>query len=110
NFFGNYTVTETVANNFTFTNYIGFLTMFVLAAGIIFELPMAVYFLSKIGLLTPKFMRDYRKHSVVGILFISAIITPADIGTQLLVALPVYVLYEMSIFISAKVERDFESG
>ncbi len=108
NFFGNYTVTETVTNSFTFTNYIGFLTMFVLASGIIFELPMAVYFLSKIGLLTPRFMRDYRKHAVVGILFVSAIITPADVGTQLLVAIPVFVLYELSIFISAKVERDFE--
>ena len=108
NFFGNYSVTQSVSNSFTFTNYIGFLTMFVLASGIIFELPMAVYFLSKIGLLTPRFMRDYRKHSMVGILFVSAIITPADVGTQLLVAVPVYVLYEMSIFISAKVERDFE--
>jgi len=105
NFFGNYTVSDDVVNSFTFTNYIGFLTMFVLAAGIIFELPIAVYFLSKLGLLTPEFMRTYRKHAVIAILLISAIITPADIGTQILVGVPVYFLYEISIFISASVVR-----
>ena len=105
NFFGNYTVTSDVTNSFTFTNYIGFLTMFVLSSGIIFELPVAVYFLSKLGLVTPSLMRTYRKHALVAILFVSAIITPADVGTQILVAVPVYFLYEISILISAKVER-----
>ncbi|TVR78569.1 MAG: twin-arginine translocase subunit TatC [Chitinophagaceae bacterium] len=105
NFFGTYSVTDIVNNTFTLTNYTGFLTMFVLASGILFELPMVVYFLSKLGLLTPKIMKTYRKHAFVGIVIVAAVITPADVGTQLLVTVPVYVLYEFSIFISANVER-----
>lgn len=103
NFFANYQVSDMVNNDFTLTNYVGFLTMFVLASGLIFELPMFVYFLSKLGLVTPGMMREYRRHAVIGILVVSAIITPADVGTQLLVFVPVYFLYEISIFISASV-------
>ena len=108
NFFANYQVSELVNNDFTLTNYVGFLTMFVLASGLIFELPMLVYFLSKLGLVTPQFMREYRRHAVVVILVLSAVITPADIGTMLLVFVPVYFLYEISIFISASVVANLE--
>ena len=104
NFFGNYQVTEQVTNSFTLTNYVGFITMFVLASGIIFELPMVIYFLAKIGIVTPEGMREHRRHAFVGILVVAAIITPADLGTQVLVTLPVYILYELSIII-AKRER-----
>jgi sec-independent protein translocase protein TatC len=97
-----------VNNDFTLTNYVGFLTMFVLASGLIFELPMLVYFLSKLGLVTPDFMREYRRHAVVVILVLAAVITPADIGTMLLVFVPVYFLYEISIFISASVVANME--
>ena len=109
NFFGSYNVTPLVENNFTLTNYIGFLTMFIMTSGVIFELPMVVYFLSKLGLLTPELMRTYRRHAVIVILFVSAIITPADIGTQVLVFIPVFILYEISIFISARVAKNLEA-
>ncbi len=110
NFLGNYQVSAQVQNNFTLTNYIGFISMFVLTSGAIFELPMVVYFLSKLGLLTPGIMRKYRRHAVVVILFASAVITPSpDIGSQILVFIPVYFLYEISIFISARVERNREA-
>ncbi len=105
NFFGNYQVTSQVTNSFTLTNYVAFLSMFVLASGIIFELPMVVFFLAKIGLVTPENMRSYRKHAFVGILIVAAIITPADLGTQVLVTLPVFILYEFSIFIAGREER-----
>lgn len=108
NFFATYKVSETVANDFTLTNYVGFLTMFTLLSGLIFELPMAVYFLSKLGLVTPQFMRDYRRHAIVIMLIVSAVITPADVGTQLLVFFPLYTLYEISIFISANVVKNME--
>lgn len=108
NFFATYQVSETVENNFSLTNYVGFLSMFTLLSGIIFELPMVVYFLSKLGLVTPTFMRTYRRHAAVVILIVSAIITPADVGTQLLVFVPVYILYEFSIFISARVVKQME--
>ncbi|HXH19731.1 MAG TPA: twin-arginine translocase subunit TatC [Chitinophagales bacterium] len=107
NFLGNYQVSAQVQNNFTLTNYIGFISMFMLASGGIFELPMVVYFFSKLGLLTPAFMRRYRRHAVVIILVAAAIITPSpDIGSQVLVFIPVYFLYEISIFISARVEKN----
>ena len=103
NFFSNYSISGSVANQFSLTNYSGFITMFVLASGILFELPMVVYFLSKLGLVTPELMREHRKHAFIAILILSALITPADVGTQLLVATPVYFLYEVSIFISKRV-------
>jgi sec-independent protein translocase protein TatC len=111
NFLGNYQVSGQVMNSFTLTNYIGFISMFVLLSGAIFELPMVVYFLSKLGLLTPALMRSYRKHAVVVILFAAAVITPSpDIGSQILVFIPVYFLYEISIFISARVEKQREEA
>lgn len=107
NFLGNYQVSGQVQNSFTLTNYIGFISMFVLMSGAIFELPMVVYFLSKLGLVTPAFMRAYRRHAVIIILIASAVITPSpDIGSQVLVFIPVYFLYEISIFISARVEKN----
>lgn len=108
NFFVTYEVSESVSNNFTLTNYVSFISMFVLLSGIIFELPILVYFLSKLGLVTPDMMRDYRKHSAVILLIISAIITPADVSTQLLVFVPLYVLYEFSIVVSARVVSNME--
>jgi sec-independent protein translocase protein TatC len=75
----------------------------VLSSGLIFELPILVYFLTKIGLVTPELMRKYRKISLVLVLLLSAIITPPDIASQIIVAIPVLILYELSIFISRKV-------
>jgi len=100
NFFANYSVSPTVVNTIQLGSYISILSTVVLATGIMFELPIAVYILSKTGLLTPENMREYRKHAVVAILVIAAVITPADIWTQLFVTIPVYGLYEISIFIS----------
>jgi len=104
-FFSSYSLSDAISNTFTITNYISFLSMFVMVSGVIFELPMIVYFLSTMGLVTPSLMREYRRHAIVILLVIAAIITPPDVGTQILVFIPVYFLYEISIFISARVER-----
>ncbi len=78
--------------------------MLTLASGIVFQMPILVFFLAKIGLLTPAFMRAYRKHAIVVILVIAAVITPSpDVTSQILVALPLLVLYEISIGIAALV-------
>jgi sec-independent protein translocase protein TatC len=77
----------------------------VLSAGFIFELPILVYFLTKIGLITPELMRKYRKISLVLVLTLSAIITPPDIASQIIVAIPIMILYEVSIFISKTVYK-----
>lgn len=106
NFLLNYQVSEEVINLPTLSNYVSLVVMITLACGAVFELPLLVYFLSKIGLIGPEFLRRYRKHSVVVILIVAAIITPSpDIFSQLLVAFPLYFLYEISIFVSAAVVK-----
>ncbi len=107
-FLGSYQVSETVANQISLSSFISTVTTVCLANGVVFELPILVYFLTKIGLLTPQFMQTYRKHALVMTLIFSAIITPPDITSQILVALPLMVLYEISIKISARVLRKQE--
>jgi sec-independent protein translocase protein TatC len=80
-----------------------------LGAGLVFELPMISYFLSKMGIITPAFMRKYRRHAIVVILIIAAIVTPTpDMVTQTLLALPMLLLYEISILVSALSQRKTE--
>ncbi len=101
NFLGNYKVSDMIENNFTMDSYISTVTTLTIAAGLVFELPVLVYFLSYFGIMTPQFMRTYRKHAIVVILVVAGVITPSpDITSQLLVAFPLYLLYEASIFVS----------
>ncbi|MAB95370.1 MAG: twin-arginine translocase subunit TatC [Flavobacteriales bacterium] len=109
NFLGSYQVSSSVANQINLSSFVSTVTTVTFANGIIFELPILVYFLTKIGLLTPDFMRVYRKHSMVVILILSAIITPPDITSQVLVSLPLIVLYEFSIKISERVIKNQEN-
>ena len=93
--------TTTIENNFAIDEYFSIIISVMLAAGVIFELPMLSFFLSKLGIITPKFMRKYRRHSIVGILIVAAVLTPgADPLAQLLLAIPLVLLYEISIFVS----------
>lgn len=107
NFLGNYQVSEQVKNTITLDSFISIVTTMTLITGIVFELPIVVYFLSKVGILTPTFMRTYRRHAVVVILILAAVITPtSDATTLVMVALPLYVLYEISILVSAYVLKE----
>ena len=93
----------------TLDDYISLISTMTLVSGIVFELPIMVYLLSKIGILTPTFMRKYRKYAVVVILIVAAVITPSpDITSQMVVAIPMYLLYEISIFVSAYVVKKQE--
>ncbi len=87
------------------SSYINYLTMFTIPTGMVFELPIMVYFLSKIGMITPEFMKKYRRHAFVLILILGAIITPPDIITQFLIGIPLYFLYEISISVSKRVHK-----
>ena len=100
NFLGNYTVSSEIFNDFDLSSYIGLLRASVLASGIIFELPIIVYFLTRVGIITPAFLRKNRKISLVVVLSLSAIITPPDIASQIIVSIPILILYEVSILIS----------
>lgn len=98
-FLGNYQVSEEVSNIITLSSYIDTLTMLTLMLGIVFELPILCMLLGKMGILTTEFMREYRRHAIVIILIVAAIITPTtDVMTLMLVTLPIYLLYETSIF------------
>ena len=105
NFLANYQVSELVVNEFDITSYVSTVTTLVLGSGFLFQLPMVVYFLSKVGIVTPLLMKTYRKHAIVVILFLGAILTPPDPMSQLLIAFPLIGLYEMSILISAVVQK-----
>lgn len=108
-FLGNYELGD-VAARISVMSYMKTMTSITLAAGLIFQLPVAVYFLSKAGLVTPAILKKYRKHSLVGILVFSAIITPPDVMSQMLVSAPVLLLYELGIVISRRVQRNRESN
>lgn len=95
-----------VQNIPTVSSYISFLLMFTAPTGLVFEMPIVVYFLARVGLVTPEFMRKYRKHAIVLILIVAAIVTPSpDMISQLLLGTPLYILYEVSIGIAARVIR-----
>lgn len=105
NFLGSYRVSDLVNNQINITSYIGSVTSVALSAGITFELPIVVFFLARIGIVTPEFMRKYRKHAIVVVLILAAVITPPDVFSLILVSIPLILLYELSIFIAARVIR-----
>jgi len=106
NFLGNYSVSSEIFNDFDLSSYIGLLRASVLASGIIFELPIIIYFLTRVGIVTPEFLRKNRKISLVLVLSLSAIITPPDIASQIIVSIPILILYEVSIIIAKVVTRN----
>ena len=106
NFLTNFTVSPDIENTFTITSYLSSVATLTIGSGIIFQLPVVIYILSKLGIMTPAFMRSSRRYALVLILIIAAVVTPTpDIITMLVVAFPLLILYELSIFISASIER-----
>ena len=106
NFLGGYTVSKDVANQIALTSYVSSITMMTLLMGLLFELPVLILFLTKLGIITPKYLRKYRKHTVIAILVVAGVITPSpDVFSQVVVALPLYFLFELSLFISARIYK-----
>lgn len=99
-FFYNFSIGDAVVNNFKLDAYIGLITNTLLGVAVFFELPILIYFLTKIGLVTPEFLIKYRKHALVIVLILAAIITPPDIASQVIVSIPIMFLYQISIHIS----------
>jgi sec-independent protein translocase protein TatC len=106
NFLANYSISEVVDNQIDISSYISLIRSAALASGLVFELPIIIYFLTKIGLVTPQFLKTYRKYALVIVLILSAIITPPDIASQVIVAIPILVLYQVSIYISSLVIKN----
>lgn len=105
NFVATFKISAIVKNEFNLDSYIGMIKTSVIASGLFFELPIIVYFLTKLGLVTPDFLRNSRKYAIVILLILAAIVTPPDVVSQITVAIPMLLIYEASIFISAFVVK-----
>lgn len=106
-FLSAYSVSPEVANTTTLAALVNNMTMFTLPTGLIFEMPVVMYFLAKIGMVSSEFLASYRRHAIVIITIVSAVITPtADIFTMTLVAVPLYGLYEISIIVTRRIDRE----
>lgn len=108
NFLMGFQASTNVVNSPTLSSFVGYMVMFTLPAGVIFELPIVVYFLAKLGVVTAAGMRQYRRHAIIGILLLAALLTPPDVVTQFLIGVPLYILYEISIFIAARTAKRYE--
>ena len=107
-FFATYSVVggeQMVENEIDIASYIDMLRSSVISCGLIFELPVIIYFLAKLGIVTPDFMRKYRKHAIIVTLIVAAIITPPDVASQVIVSIPILILYEASIFVAKYVQK-----
>ncbi|MEM1327685.1 MAG: twin-arginine translocase subunit TatC [Bacteroidota bacterium] len=102
-FLAGFEIEQITTTTASLSSYVTYLTMFTVPVGIVYELPVVVFFLSKVGLVTPEFMRKYRRHAFILILVAAAAITPPDVITQFLIGVPLYFLYEISIIISKRV-------
>jgi sec-independent protein translocase protein TatC len=106
NFLSSFTVSSTIENKFSVDSYLSSVATLTLATGVVFELPIIVYILSSLGILTQKFMRETRRYAVVVILIIAAVVTPTpDMMTMLVVSIPLFILYEVGILVAGVVER-----
>ncbi|HEX8269421.1 MAG TPA: twin-arginine translocase subunit TatC [Flavobacterium sp.] len=105
NFFATFTVSSSIKNEFNLDSYMSMLKTSVIACGLFFELPIIIYFLTKLGLVTAEFLRKYRKYAIVIVLIVAAIVTPPDVVSQIIVSIPMLMIYEVSIHISAFVGR-----
>jgi len=99
-FFGNFTMSSTITNDFTISSYLSIITTTTFFTGLFFLLPILIFILSKLDIVTPAFLKKYRRHAIVIILVLSAVITPPDFISQVIVAIPVLVLYEVGIYVS----------
>jgi sec-independent protein translocase protein TatC len=105
-FLATYSISDMIVNEFDITSYVSTISSLILGCGILFQFPMVIYFLSKVGIVTPELMRKYRKHSIVVILILGAVITPSgDPFSLTVISLPLYVLFEISIYISSVVVK-----
>jgi len=115
-FLANYQISPEISNEFDITSYVSTITILVVSCGILFQLPIVIFFLTKVGIVTPTLLKSFRKHAVIAILVIGAVITPSSDPLSLsLISVPLYFLYEISIFISSielrrKLKRELEEA
>jgi sec-independent protein translocase protein TatC len=104
-FFGSYQISKQIENNFTISSYMSTVISTIFYSGLLFLLPVVSYILTRIGIITPAFLRKFRKHSIVAVLILAAIITPPDVISQIIVSIPIFILYEVGILVSARAAK-----
>jgi len=104
-FFGNYKITGQIDNRFTINSYMSTVLSTVFYSGLLFLLPVITYLFTRLGVISSSFLKKYRKHSIIGILILSAVITPPDLISQVIVGIPIFLLYEVGILVSKRVEK-----
>ena len=104
-FFGGYKLTDEIQNNFTISSYMSMITTSTFCSGLSLELPIVIFSLSILGIVSAVLLKKYRKHSLIFILILSALITPPDVISQILVSIPILMLYEVGIIVAKSVER-----
>ncbi|MDV6168408.1 twin-arginine translocase subunit TatC [Flavobacterium sp. DG1-102-2] len=105
NFLGNYRISDVVKNDIDLDSYLSLIKTTAISCGLVFELPIIMYFLSKLGIISAKFLRNYRRYAYVIILIIAAVVTPPDVVSQMIVTIPIAILFETSIFIAARIDK-----
>lgn len=109
NFLANYTVHESIINQFQLTSYVRTLVTTVLSTGLVFEMPVLIWFLARMGIITPAFLKKYRKHVIIILLIVSAIITPPDVLSQFLVVIPLYLLFELGVKVAGRTSEQVQN-
>ena len=104
-FFANFSLADNIENRWTITSYFNTLIPLILGAGLAFQLPLVMFFLAKIDVVSAKYLRKARKYAIVIMLILSAIITPPDMLSQIICTIPLLILYEISILLCVKVEK-----
>ncbi|MFT5582033.1 MAG: sec-independent protein translocase protein TatC [Psychromonas sp.] len=104
-FFGNFRIVDEIQNNFTINSYMSTILSTVFYTGLLFLLPVVTYIMVKLGVINAAFLRKYRKHSIIGVLILAAVITPPDLISQVIVAIPIAILYEAGILVAVKIEK-----
>jgi sec-independent protein translocase protein TatC len=104
-FFGNYKISQSIENIFTISSYMSMVMSTVFYSGVLFLLPVVSYLMTKLGIVSSEFLKKYRKHAIVGVLILAALITPPDLISQIIVAIPIMILYEIGIFVSKRAEK-----
>jgi len=107
-FFGAYQISGQIKNDFTVSSYLSTILSTVFYSGLLFLLPVVTYIFTRLGIITPAFLKKYRKHAIVGVLILSAAITPPDVISQIIVAIPIIILYEVGILVSIRVEKNMK--
>ncbi|NUM30905.1 MAG: twin-arginine translocase subunit TatC [Bacteroidetes bacterium] len=104
-FMASFNISDQINNTWTMQSYISFMSMLTIATGLIFELPLVMYFLAKLGLITSGFLKKNRRYAILIIVIVAAIVTPPDVGSQILVSIPLLVLFEIGILVTKRVEK-----